>query len=236
MNAPFSRRAVPLILSSFFLAIARLSLADTVWNNGTPDQESARASDFEIPNQIGDDFTRGTTATANQIQWWGVYGSGNTPTEPDDFTIRFFNIVAGVPDVVPFASYNVGDVGRVDSGLDLLTFFANDIYSYSATIPDTLLAPGDYLLSIVNNTAADTDDSWFWATSNNSSGMSWDRDNDGEAWIFDETHSLREYAFNIGGTVVPEPGTSALLFVGFSLVGLFLRKSGQNGTVENVSR
>jgi hypothetical protein len=198
------------------LTFAPAASAAIIWDNGGPDQLQLIGSDFEFPFQLGDNFTLGTAATAGQIQWWGGYAGSNTPTGPDNFTIRLFTITAGVPSTVPLFSYAVGNsVGRVDSGLNA---GAIDIYSYTATIPDTLLASGDYLLSIVNNTAADTDDNWYWATSSQS-GATWERASDGQTWNF---RNNKEFAFNIGGTAVPEPGTNALLFIGFGLVGLFL--------------
>jgi hypothetical protein len=200
-----------------FLALALASRAATIWDNGGPDQANGFFSDFQDLDQAGDNFTVAGTATANQIQWWGGYAPSNTPTAPDNFTVRFFTITGGVPNTVPLFQYSIGDVGKVDSGLDVVGLF--DIYTYSATIPDTLLGPGSYLLSIVNNTTGDTNDDWFWATSNNLGGESWRRTFDGDPW----TARNVELAFNISGTStgtgVPDTGTSALLFgFGFATI------------------
>ena len=209
-----------LLFSILFLMLVSASLATPIWDNGTPDQGPLFGSEpGGFPNtQVGDDFTLGATATLGQIQWWGGYFSANTPTTPDNFTIRFYTITAGVPSTVVLLSYNVGNVGRVDSGLDS---FGDDIYVYSATIPDTILPAGQYLLSIVNDTTADTDDQWGWATSNQNAGAAWLRDFDAGPW---QSYSA-EFAFNISGPVngngVPDTGTSALLFT-IGLAALFL--------------
>jgi hypothetical protein len=180
--------------------------------NGGPIPDG-RISDFAATDQVGDDFTLSVMQTANQIQWWGFYAGGNTPTTPDAFTIRFFTITAGVPAVVPLFDYFVGDVGRVDSGLNA---GSSDIYSFTTTIPDTLLPAGSYLLSIVNNTAADTDDDWWWAFSGHLPQAARERNNDGQPW----GNLLRETAFNISGpSAVPETGSSILLLA-FALIGL----------------
>jgi len=204
-----------LIVALLFLATIPIVSAATIWDNGGPDFTDAIGSDFDVfpvsqtGAQAGDDFTLGATSTVNQIQWWGVYGPNNTPTQPDSFTIRFFNIVAGVPAITPFASYSIGEVAGIDTGSNL-TAVDLDVYSFTAVIPATFLAPGSYLLSIVNNTAADADDNWFWAFSNFASGNSKFRFNDGEGWI---PSDFGELAFNISGNggAVPEAGSTALL-------------------------
>jgi len=110
----------------------------------------------------------------------------------------------------------------VDTGLDIVGTF--DIYAYSATIPDTTLVAGSYLLSIVNNTAGDADDDWFWATSSQS-GMFWFRNFEGDSWIAFEA----ELAFNISGPSspagVPDTGTSALL-LGLGCIAVLVFRRG----------
>ncbi len=219
-------KLLPLLLVPFlFLTSAPDTGAVTIADNGGPDQVNGFRSDSDFapgPRQVGDDFTLAATATAGQIQWWGVYSPNNTPTAPDDFTIRFFTITAGVPSPIPLFSYPIGDVGRVDSGLNIgLTLF--DIYSFTATIPDTTLLAGSYLLSVVNNTASDTNDSWLWATSGSGTG-SQVRVNEGDPWISLAGQGNPEFAFNISSPnppAVPDSGTSALL-LGLSLGALFL--------------
>jgi hypothetical protein len=206
-----------LLIPAIFITLGSPSFATTIWDNGTPDLERGYFSDFGAGQQLGDNITVATTATANQIQWWGGYFRSSTPTGPDAFTIRFFNIVAGVPDIAPLFSYSIGDVAEVDTGLDF--FGSLNLYVYSATIPDTLLAPGSYLVSIVNNTPGG-DGTWLWATSSQS-GLFYTRNNEGEAW---RSGTFAELAFNVSGpmngTGVPESGTSVLLF-GVGIAGLF---------------
>ncbi len=201
----------PLLLPALVFAIlAPTAFAGTIANNGAPDQWLGSFSDYDQGQQSGDNFTLGTSATATQIQWWGFYLSGNTPPAQDNFTIGFFKITAGVPSSVPLFSYLVGNaVGRADSGLNTTAFGSDlDIFSYNALIPSSSFLPGSYLLSIVNNTAADTDDEWAWASSESSgTGMEWYRNADADPWI---DSSRYEFAFNITGTV-PERGSSVVL-------------------------
>jgi hypothetical protein len=85
----------PLLLVSFlFLAIAPASRSVTIWDNGMPDLNGGAPSDSASSIQRGDDFSLAMTATAQQIQWWGFYGSAVAPA--DDFTISIFTITGGV--------------------------------------------------------------------------------------------------------------------------------------------
>ena len=204
-----------LLGSLVFLTLASPGSAATIWDNGSPDLVNGTYSDFAFAQQEGDAFSVALAQTANQIQWWGGYGQTVAP--PDNFTIRFFSVTVGVPATAPLFSYTPV-VSRTDTGVDL---FGYDLFLYSATIPDTLFGPGDYLLSIVNNTSPlPPGDYWYWASSAQT-GTSWSRQLDGQPWNSIEG----EFAFKIlgpngNGTGVPESGTGALLF-GFGLAGLF---------------
>lgn len=75
----------------------------------------------------------------------------------DDFSIRFYNIVAGIPAVDPFIVLTNLNVQRTPTGKSITT------YAYSVDIdPITLLPDTPYLLSIVNNTVNDPD-LWSWS-------------------------------------------------------------------------
>jgi len=222
-----------LFASVLFLTIASVSSANIIWDNGGPDQRGRVLSDFRSGDvssegQAADNFTFTTAQIVNQIQWWGDYYSPNNfpPPTLDDFTIRFFSVTGGVPATIPLFEYAVGDVGRIDSGLDV---FGTDIYDYRVTIPDTMLGPGNYLLSIVNNTAnSPTVPIWLWGTSNAVTGARYHRRFDGNTW----DPSAEELAFNISGPV-PDMGTSILLFgISLSVVVFFRRYFGVDLTTD----
>src|SRR4051794_15024194 len=85
----------------------------TIFDNGVPDLSIATLSDFEDGRQVADDFhLLPGASTVTGVHWWGAYFNGNTPTQPDDFTIRFFADASGVPAVNPLAEIAAGDVGR----------------------------------------------------------------------------------------------------------------------------
>jgi len=206
-------RYFPLLATASCIAVL-LSLAPeiratTVVDNGGPNGVDADVSDLAYPYQIGDPFTLTSPATIRQAQWWGLYFSSNSPTEPDAFTVRFFPVIAGVPNVIPSFSYALGNVPKTDSGVNVGAW---DVYSYSAAISDTPLSAGTYLFSVVNNTIADANDQWAWADSAQS-GTAWKRTSDGQAWSsFPGTH-----AFKLTDEV-PEPSSAALLSVGITVL------------------
>jgi hypothetical protein len=131
-----------------------------------------------------------------------------------------FSLSPGVfPATTSSFTFGLGDVGKVFFASDVN---GRDVYVYSATIADTTLSAGSYLLLIVNNTPG-AGDTWFWATSNQL-GTSWFRSSDGEPWAPESF----ELAFNISGTFspagVPDTEASALLLgLGFIAVWFFRR-------------
>lgn len=95
-------------------------------------------------------------------RWWGIHLSGNSPTTPDDFTLRFYQDDGGGLPGALLATRSLGTTAvRTDSGLDITAF---DDYEYQANFPAVSLAAATpYHFSVSNNTAADTDDDWYWS-------------------------------------------------------------------------
>ena len=210
------------------VASVHQSTASVIYDNGVPDLTGIPfPSDFNVPFQTGDDFTLGQPSVIRDVHWWGAYGIDTfTPPLLDDFTIRLFNVVAGVPAVNPFHEINVGHVGRTDTGDDILLlvdqpfpepplFVPSDLFEFWVDVPDIPLAADTYFLSIVNDTTDHTD-SWRWAFVADGGNFKI-RFNDGDAWL--SQLNDQGMAFNLtGDAVVPEPSTLAL--AAFALFGL----------------
>lgn len=206
------------LIAVTLLILPRVVSGETIFDNGSPDLSIAALSDFKDGRQVADDFQLlpgGSTIT--DVHWWGAYFFGNTPTAPDNFTIRVFVDSSGVPAVNPLAERAVGNVGRNDTGADI----GSDVYEYSATIdPIVLDANATYWLSIVNNTSADVDDLWYWPVKS-SIGNGATRDADGIGWTGSVPFPNPEMAFRLTGTIVPEPSTLVLAVSGvIGLIGL----------------
>ncbi|MBS0496347.1 MAG: FxDxF family PEP-CTERM protein [Proteobacteria bacterium] len=171
---------------------------------------------------MADNFVLGAGSnTVTGVNWSGSYYPTNSPTATDNFLIRIFGDLGGVPDTNPIYSFSVGNaVNRIDSGIDDATW-SIDIYNYSAAIPSTTLVAGTtYWLSVVNDTSGFTDD-WLWENSNPVGGSAF-RLGDGSGW---SAHST-ELAFQI--TAVPEPETYAMLLAGLGLLGFAARRKKSN--------
>ena len=153
------------IISTGFVLSTTSTQAAVVHDNGPPTVFSSE-SDLDGVSRAADHFTLASSATISNITWSGVYFSSNTPTEPDDFTIRFYHDNAGLPDNSGLigSAYTPGNaVNRVDSGNNGAG--GQDIFNYSVDITPLMLSAGTYWLSIINDTTADTDDNWTWSFS-----------------------------------------------------------------------
>ena len=185
----------------------------------------AMASDFSSsttptsPIQRADDFLFSSTSQITTINWWGQYAFNNTPG-PDDFTLRIFADLSGTPASIPLFQFALGNVGRVTTGV---VSFGSDVYGYSGVLssPVTLSGGTTYWLSIVNNTASDANDNWYWQRVSRFTGSVQSRNTDVSPWGVIEPSTL---AFNLQGSVVPEPSFLALLLVGGTSLAFTVRK------------
>jgi hypothetical protein len=209
---------------SILLALAVGASATIIRDNGTPSYTDGERSDFDSGKQIGDQFTLLTGATLQAIQWWGIYGFGNTPQSVDLFTVQIFAITSGSPAATPLIQYSLSGVSRQLTGGSVGPF---PVYVYDKVIPDTTLGPGTYLFSVMNDTTADTDDSWYWADSTLSTHAAWERNSAAESWYntrgaFPSTPTP-SVAFKISGTSIPEPAAWSLFAVTGACFGFFRR-------------
>jgi hypothetical protein len=177
-------RVARLALSILFTLAAGAGADEIIYDNGAATAEGgSAASDFDFPSQVTDDFIlfSGLPTRVGRIDWWGQYVNNNTPTAPDDFTIRVFNdSPEGTPLSVPFVERRVGHVGRSNAGPFSHGF---DTYAYSASFEPIILAPDTwYWLSIVNDTSGDANDDWFWSRHLKSQGNFFIRAADGSTW------------------------------------------------------
>jgi hypothetical protein len=234
---PASRQGMKTLHRSLLAALVLIvscppANAAVVYDNGGPDpalggalSDTAAGEPTGSRQFSGDDFMFAGTGvtTVRDVHWYGQYLLSNTPAI-DTFTIQFFNFIpeAGFFSAVPFYTAVVGG-GRTDTGLNTTTG-GFDIYAYSAVIPDVTFTNGQrYVLSIVNNTAPDLDDQWFWTRSLLTT-LHFERFNETDPWAVTGPGALAFQLTDDGAQGVPEPTSLAVLSFGLAGVVLVRRR------------
>jgi len=127
----------------------------------SPDQITAFFTDVAQPQAEGEGFVLTEETTIDEIRFWGGYFAGNTPIDPDDFTVIFHLDAAGLPgaNAAPPES-GLAAACRVATGASI---GASDEYVYllQLTSPVTL-SPGTYWLEIFNDTTANPNNVFGW--------------------------------------------------------------------------
>jgi len=203
--------ALPILTVSFIIANTALGQVVLPYDNQISSVNNGRVNDPDYPVFLmhADSFSLSADALINQVSWLGAYKDGNLlPDGDDDFTIRFYDLQAGTPAVTPFASIAVGAAER---HIMLQTLpYGNQVFSYSARVPDMQLVAGTYLMAIMNDPV--DKDLWLWANADASPGHSYTMLFEGTPWREFSGGGVAEFAFSIG--YVPEPSGVALLLLG----------------------
>lgn len=188
--------------------------AAVIFNNG-PLGLNGFISDTDFPptgEVSADDFTLAPGANAiTDIHWNGFYAFNNTPLATDNFTIQLFANVGGAPATTPLLTVAIGNSAvRTDTGVN--TSSGNfDIFAYSVDVAPITLAPNTaFWISIFNNTAADSNDNWFWSMQDAVGNSYFRTDLVAGAW----TQINNRHSFELTGTVVPAPPSLLLLAIG----------------------
>lgn len=248
------------VLASALLSGTPGAHAAIAFDNGFVAAQASNGglSDFAPPNppntflfEHADDFTLAPSdTTLGAIRWLGFYSDFGTdasvPTS-DDFTLRIF-AADGPPanatfgDGLPLAgtllaSYTPGNaVSRVATA-SIMPTLGLRVFSYEATIaPLTLTAGTRYWLSIVNDTADDTNDSWFWAVTGSGNGTSRFTDPANPPVTDWSEFGSKRLAFQLESVPAPVPLPPAALGFCGALLALARRARAQPSISSPVSR
>lgn len=196
--------------------VAAPAAADVLYSQLPVGANGALGSDFNRsnPQQEADDFELPSPSLIHDVHWWGIYFQQDEP-DADDFTIRFFNPASsGLPEASPFVSVAPVNLTRTETAM---TALGDIVYQYEADLPSDVLASAGaaYFLSIVNSTQSSN---WSWVA--DGTGTHYFRLGEAGAWETSATPT--DHAFELTGSIVPEPTTIAL--VGLGILGLARRR------------
>lgn len=234
----FSLGCVALVFSA--LCATPAAAQTVVYDNGvlvrdiTLTPASDRSTDPGLAATVyADNIYLSQSSVVNQVRWYGGYLLGNTPTaQSDNFTISFYETSANgnaYPVVTPFASFAIGSPGRT------LTAFGvgcgrfgclADVYEYKATLPSRVnFSAGIYAISIVNDTALDTDDFWYWGAKRDDASRLYTRGLTPTNWAaFPNQLAFQLELVAAPVTTVPEPSSLLLMGFGIAAVGFGARR------------
>jgi len=218
-----------LVLLSGVIAQPLTGQAAVIYDNGLGllDLDTLAASDtdkgFGIPEEIAEDAAIAGAATLRALSWFGGYFFEDTPTEPDNFTLRLYDDQGGLPTETPFATVPLTLFSRSNTGLTVGT---SELYQYQANVGSIALGPGVTWISIVNDTAADADDIWGWGGLLNVGNYA-SRTSIGSGGWSSFPHEL---GFTLYDTpfepnpALPEPAVLILLGLGLGLLALIKQR------------
>lgn len=192
------------------LPLSSSAPAAILFDNGVPSPSNySQVSDLSLPDPrvVGDNFSLPFPVLLSGIEWSGYFSVLPLPTE-DDVTIRIFDYSGDFPSPPALHVFALGNnVTRTDSGLN---GGDDDIFDYTATVPETFLPAGRYMISIGNDTnTGHFTQKWSWRGAT-AVGPRFFQSSDGNAFQFSR-FAEANFDFALTGAVVPEPQSATLI-------------------------
>jgi hypothetical protein len=202
--------------------------ADILFNQTPP---PSNPNSFDITSfRVADDFTFSSAATVTDILFYYAFAANGTATDLGPVTYAIYSDNAGTPGVlIQSESILTGDVTRTGQNA-LCTLCASATFSLIAPLD---LPGGTYWLELHADATLTGDNGGTpvsWANvaddfPNSGTIAQWDNGSGGTPnTSLSSFPGFEQFAFQLSGTTVPEPGSFVLLALGLLSLGVVFRR------------
>jgi hypothetical protein len=161
---------------------------------------------------VYDDFKLGSSAKITSVDFTGEYFNPSQPGDITKFTLNIFADNAGQPGGLVYTTSVGANAGETFLG----DYGGNPTFTYSMATSFNAVAGHQYWVSVVPDLGFPPQ--WGWASGTGGDGQAY------QDFFGSRGQIANDLAFTLHGNAVPEPGTWALMILGFGMAGVALRR------------
>ena len=213
---------LPFLAASLALSFSQAATASTIiYDNGAATQNDTNAFLINDGNVVSDSFTLTNASTFTGVNFWVWNAPGETTSQID------WSLSSG-----PFSGTSYGSgTANLTSLNEFTNQFGYDVNEYNFSTGSVNLIKGTYYLNLQNAVVTNGDPA-YWSENDGASAAF--ATGIGSLANFSSPGSTGSEAFQIQGSVVPEPSGLILLTMGSLFVGLCTFRKRQSMTLSRL--